>query len=88
MNAKTGRSCTEAFKGEAVRVIWESGHPVAPVARLIRWASLCGVPQRRRWRTKPSGIPLAGTRNHRELDFTATAPNIKWVTDITYVRIA
>ena len=44
------------------------------VARLMRRAGLCGVPQRRRWRTNPSGTPLAGTRNHPERDFTATAP--------------
>lgn len=58
------------------------------VARLMRQAGLRGVPQRRRWRTKPSGTPPAGTRNHLERDFTATAPNTKWVTDITYVRTA
>jgi putative transposase len=45
-------------------------------------------PPRRRWRTKPSGTPPAGTRNHLERDVTATAPNTKWVTDITYVRTA
>ena len=58
------------------------------VARLMRRAGLRGLPQRRRWRTKPSGTPPAGTRNHLERDFTATAPNTKWVTDITYVRTA
>jgi len=58
------------------------------VARLMRRAGLRGVPQRRRWRTKPSGTPPAGIRNHLERDFTATAPNTKWVTDITYVRTA
>ena len=58
------------------------------VARLMRRAGLRGVPQRRRWRTKPSGTPPAGTRNHLERDVTATAPNTKWVTDITYIRTA
>ena len=58
------------------------------VARLMRRAGLQGVPQRRRWRTKPSGKPPAGTRNLVERDFTATAPNTKWVTDITYIRTA
>lgn len=53
------------------------------VARLMRRAGLRGLPQRRRGRTKPSGTPPAGTRNHLERDFTATAPNTKWVTDIT-----
>ena len=58
------------------------------VARVMRRAGLQGVPQRRRWRTKPSGIPPAGTRNLVERDFTATAPNTKWVTDITYIPTA
>ena len=58
------------------------------VARLMRRAGLQGVPQRRRWRWKASGIPPAGTQNHLERDFTATAPNTKWVTDITYIRTA
>lgn len=56
----------------------------------IRWvqAGLRGMPQRRRWRTKPSGTPPAGTRNHLERNFTATAPNANWVTDSTSVRTA
>jgi putative transposase len=58
------------------------------VARLMRRAGLQGVPQRRRWRTKPSGARPHGTRNHLERNFTATAPNTKWVTDITYIRTA
>jgi transposase InsO family protein len=49
---------------------------------------LRGIPQRRRWRHKASGIPHAGTRNHLERKFTVTAPNTKWVTDITYIRTA
>jgi len=58
------------------------------VARLMRRAGLQGVPQRRRWRRKTSGAPPAGTQNHLGRDFTATAPNTKWVTDITYIRTA
>ncbi len=58
------------------------------VVRLMRRAGLQGVPQRRRWRRKPSGLPPAGTQNHVERDFTATAPNTKWVPDITYIRTA
>jgi putative transposase len=54
----------------------------------MRRAGLRGVPQRRRWRTKPAGTPPAGARNHLERAFTATAPNTKWVTDITYIRTA
>ncbi|WHZ21192.1 MAG: hypothetical protein OJF47_000304 [Nitrospira sp.] len=45
MNTKPRRSYTEAFKEEAVRLVRESGHPVAQVARdlgiadhlLYRW---------------------------------------------------
>jgi putative transposase len=58
------------------------------VARLMRQAGLQGVPQRRRWRRKTAGLPPAGTQNHLERDFTAMAPNTKWVTDITYIRTA
>lgn len=58
------------------------------VARLMRRAGLSGVPQRRRWQKKPSGVRPQGTQNHLGRDFTATAPNTKWVTDITYIRTA
>ena len=58
------------------------------VARVMRRAGLYGVPQRRRWRKKRSGVRLHGTRNHLERDFNATAPNTKWVTDITDSRTA
>lgn len=58
------------------------------VARLMRRAGLYGVPQRRQWRKKPSGVRPQGIRNHRERDFTAVASNTKWVTDIPYIRTA
>jgi putative transposase len=58
------------------------------VARLMRRAGLQGVPQRRRWRMKRTGVRPAGTQNHLNRDFTAAAPNTKWVTDITYIRTA
>lgn len=58
------------------------------MARLMGQTGLRGIPQRRRWNTKPSGTPPPGTCNHLERDFTATAPNAKWVTDIPYVRTA
>jgi putative transposase len=51
-------------------------------------AGLRGIPQRRRWRTKPTGTPPPGTRNHLQRDVTATVPTTKWVTDITYLRTA
>ena len=56
------------------------------VARLMRGAGLQGIPQRRRWRKKPSSQRPAGVQNHLERDFVAGEPNTKWVTDITYVR--
>ena len=58
------------------------------VARLMRQAGLRGIPQQRRWRTKPTGTPPPGTRNHLDRDFRAAVPNTKWVTDITYMRTA
>ena len=74
--------------------IWEdlryAGEPCGRhrVARLIRRAGLHGVPQRRQWRKKPAGARPSGTRNHLDRNFSAAAPNTKWVTDITYVRTA
>ena len=58
------------------------------VARLMRRAGLQGVPQRRRWRMKRTGVRPVGTQNHLNRDFTAAGPNTKWVTDITYIRTA
>lgn len=58
------------------------------VARLMRQAGLQGIPQRRQWRKKPGGARPAGTQNHLARNFQATAPNTKWVTDITYIRTA
>ena len=58
------------------------------VTRLMRQAGVRGIPQRRRWRTRPTGTPPPGTHNHLERDFTATTPNTKWVTNITYIRTA
>ena len=52
------------------------------VARLMRRAGLQGVPQRRRWRMKRTGVRPAGTQNHLNRDVTAAAPHTKWVTDI------
>lgn len=56
------------------------------VARLMRICGLQGIPQRRRWRKKPSGQRPAAIDNHLARDFTASEPNSKWVTDITFVR--
>lgn len=56
------------------------------VARLMRDMGLQGIPQRRRWRKKPSTQRPDGVLNHLERDFAAEEANAKWVTDITYVR--
>lgn len=56
------------------------------IARLMANAGLYGVPQRRRWRYKHSGVRPAGVRNLLERDFTALEPNTKWVVDITFIR--
>ena len=58
------------------------------VARLMRENGLRGIPQRRRWRTKPTGTRPDHVQNHLARDFTADQPNTKWVTDITYIRTA
>ncbi len=58
------------------------------VARLMREAGLRGIPQKRRWRKKPSGVRPGDIRNHLARQFDADEPNTKWVTDITYIRTA
>ena len=45
------------------------------IARLMAKDELQGIPQRRRWRRKASGVRPAYVRNHLERDFTATEPN-------------
>lgn len=56
------------------------------VARLMKADGLRGVPQRRQWRKKASEPRPASVENHLARDFTATEPNRKWVTDITFIR--
>jgi len=58
------------------------------VARLMRANGLRGIPQRRRWRAKPTGTRPDHVENHLARDFNADQPNTKWVTDITYIRTA
>jgi putative transposase len=58
------------------------------VARLMRDDALRGIPQRRRWRKKPTGTRPDHVQNHLARDFSADHPNTKWVTDITYIRTA
>jgi putative transposase len=56
------------------------------IARLMRTDGLHGIPQRRFRRTTTSGHQLPVAPNRLKQDFTATAPNQRWVADITYVR--
>jgi putative transposase len=58
------------------------------VARLMRGHGLRGIPQKRRWRKKGSGQRPGGVENHLARDFSASEPNQKWVTDITYIETA
>jgi len=56
------------------------------VARLMRSAGLQGIPRRRFRRTTTSTHKLPVAPNRLKQDFSATAPNQRWVADITYVR--
>ena len=56
------------------------------VARLMRAHKIVGIPAPRRWRSRRPGARPAGLVNHLARDFVATAPNTKWVSDITYIR--
>jgi putative transposase len=56
------------------------------VARLMAQDNLFGIPQRRAWRKKRSGVRPMYVRNHLERDFAASEPNTKWVTDIESPR--
>jgi putative transposase len=58
------------------------------IARLMAKDGLKGIPQKRQWRSKASGERPAYVRNHLERDFSASEPNTKWVTDITYIHTA
>tara|TARA_Y100000815_G_C13280003_1_gene476510 strand:- start:15 stop:827 length:813 start_codon:yes stop_codon:yes gene_type:complete len=58
------------------------------VARLMKANQIFGLPQKRRWRGRPSGVRPKKVKNHLERDFAAYEPNTKWVTDITYIRTA
>jgi len=56
------------------------------VARLMRKAGIQGIPRRKTRGVKPSGTRPDGIANHLARDFSASKPNTKWVTDITYVH--
>jgi putative transposase len=56
------------------------------VARLMRELGLYGCPKKRYKVTTDSRHNLLVADNHLAQDFTATAPNQRWVADITYIR--
>ena len=58
------------------------------VGRRMGSAGLKDIPQRKRWRHKPNGKRPAPACDHLDRDFRASAPNGKWVTDITHIRTA
>ena len=79
------------FRVYGARKVWKAarraGHDVGrdQVARLMRTAGIEGVRRTKRVRTTK---PDPGVPRHPDLvgrDFTATAPNQLWVTDLTFV---
>jgi putative transposase len=56
------------------------------VARLMQSNVMAGIPCKRQWRKRKPGMRPDDIRNHLNRDFAATEANMKWVTDITYVR--
>ena len=63
-----------------------AGHDIGrdQVARLMRHAGIEGVCRRRRSRTTRSDPAAPRPADLVKRDFTATAPNQLWVTDLTY----
>jgi len=79
------------YRVYGVRKLWKAarraGHHIGrdQVARLMREAGIVGVRRGKRVRTTK---PDPGAPRHPDLvgrDFTATAPNQLWVTDLTFV---
>lgn len=58
------------------------------VARLMRELGLRGIPKKRYRSTTDSAHEFTIAPDHLERDFTATAPNQRWVADITQIRTA
>ena len=56
------------------------------VARLMRELGLKGCPKKRYKVTTDSDHGFSVAPNYLARDFTATAPNQRWVADITYIR--
>ena len=56
------------------------------VARLMKAAGLRGMPAAKRWQGRRPGDRPCGIDNRLARGLTASEPNAKWVTDITYIR--
>ena len=69
------------------KAMMRAGHDVGrdQVARLMREAGLRGVRRSKRVRTTKRDDAAPRSPNLVERDFTATAPNQLWVTDLTFV---
>lgn len=73
------------------RKLWiaatKAGHEIGrdQVARLMRELGIRGIKRSRRVRTTRRDETAARSPDLVERDFTATAPNELWVTDLTYV---
>jgi putative transposase len=93
-DAELGPALAEVWKTNysvyGRRKLWKAarraGHDVGrdQVARLMRRQGICGATrEKKRFTTKPDcTAPRAPDHLHR--DFSATAPNHKWVADFTY----
>jgi len=74
-----------------VRKLWKAtrraGHDIGrdQVARLMRAMGIRGVRRGRRWATTRRNDSARRGPDLVKRDFTATAPNQLWVTDLTYV---
>lgn len=78
------RRYSQEFKHEAVELTRTPGASIGQIARDLGInANLLA-----RWRRKASGLRPVPVRNHLERDFSAAEPNIRWATDITYIRTA
>ncbi len=77
VRASTG-SC--AIRGE--------GSPARRVARLMHEADMSAKRKRRRVLTTKRDVTHPVAPNVLNREFTATEPNTKWVTDITYIQTA
>jgi putative transposase len=82
---------TANYRVYGAHKLWKAarraGHEIGrdQVARLMRQAGIHGVSRRRRLRTTRPDPAAARPADLVKRDFTATAPNQLWVTDLTYV---